>query len=26
MRMIGQHGSVTPTEREVPVIPLGAWI
>ena len=26
MRMIGQHGSVTPMEREVPVIPLGAWI
>jgi len=25
MRMVGQHGSVTPTEREVPVIPLGAW-
>jgi hypothetical protein len=25
MRMVGQHGSVTPAEREVPVIPLGAW-
>lgn len=26
MRMLGQHGSVTATEREVPVIPSGAWI
>lgn len=25
MKMIGQHGSITPTEREVPVIPLGEW-
>jgi len=25
MRMVGQHGSLTATEREVPVIPLGAW-
>jgi hypothetical protein len=25
MRMIGQHGSLTPAEREIPVIPLGAW-
>ncbi len=25
MRMLGQHGSITPKEREVPVIPLGAW-
>lgn len=25
MRMVGQHGSLTPAEREVPVIPLGAW-
>jgi len=23
--MIGQHGSITAREREVPVIPLGAW-
>lgn len=26
MRMVGQHGSVTATEREIPVIPLGAWL
>ena len=25
MRMRGQHGSVTSAEREIPVIPLGAW-
>lgn len=25
MRMIGQHGSVTPAEREIPVVTLGAW-
>ena len=25
MRMVGQHGSLTSVEREVPVIPLGAW-
>jgi len=25
MAMVGQHGSVTATEREIPVIPLGAW-
>ncbi|RWZ61634.1 alkaline phosphatase family protein [Labedella populi] len=24
-RMVGQHGSVTPEERSVPVIRLGAW-
>jgi len=23
--MVGQHGSITQREREVPVIPLGAW-
>lgn len=23
--MVGQHGSITPREREVPVIPWGAW-
>lgn len=25
MAMVGQHGSLTATEREIPVIPLGAW-
>lgn len=25
LAMIGQHGSLTSVEREVPVIPLGAW-
>jgi hypothetical protein len=25
MAMVGQHGSITATEREIPVIPLGAW-
>ena len=25
LAMIGQHGSITPREREVPVIPLGVW-
>jgi len=25
MMMVGQHGSLTTTEREIPVIPLGAW-
>ncbi|MEL0273601.1 MAG: alkaline phosphatase family protein [Pontimonas sp.] len=25
MRMVGQHGSITREEREIPVIPLGAW-
>lgn len=25
MAMIGQHGSITPREREVPVIPVGEW-
>lgn len=25
MRMLGQHGSLSTTEREIPVIPLGAW-
>mgnify|MGYP005623392681 FL=1 len=24
-KMVGQHGSITAQEREVPVIPLGAW-
>jgi hypothetical protein len=23
--MIGQHGSITPVEREIPIIPIGAW-
>jgi predicted AlkP superfamily pyrophosphatase or phosphodiesterase len=26
MRMVGQHGSITVTERQVPVVPLGAWV
>lgn len=25
MAMVGQHGSLTATEREIPIIPLGAW-
>jgi hypothetical protein len=25
MAMLGQHGSMTAVEREVPIIPLGAW-
>jgi predicted AlkP superfamily pyrophosphatase or phosphodiesterase len=25
MAMVGQHGSVTPEERDIPVIPVGAW-
>ena len=25
MAMVGQHGSVSEIEREIPVIPLGAW-
>jgi hypothetical protein len=25
MAMLGQHGSITALEREIPVIPLGAW-
>jgi hypothetical protein len=25
LRMVGQHGSITATERLVPIIPLGAW-
>ena len=25
MKMVGQHGSITPEEREIPVIPVGAW-
>lgn len=25
MAMVGQHGSLTAVEREIPVIPLGAW-
>jgi hypothetical protein len=23
--MIGQHGSITPVEREIPIIPIGDW-
>lgn len=26
LAMVGQHGSVTAAEREIPVIPLGAWV
>jgi hypothetical protein len=25
MAMVGQHGSLTTREREIPIIPLGAW-
>ncbi len=25
MAMVGQHGSLTAREREIPVIPIGAW-
>jgi len=25
LAMVGQHGSLSATEREIPVIPLGAW-
>jgi hypothetical protein len=25
MAMVGQHGSLTAAEREIPIIPLGAW-
>jgi len=25
MAMVGQHGSLTTLEREIPIIPLGAW-
>jgi hypothetical protein len=25
MAMVGQHGSLTSREREIPIIPLGAW-
>jgi hypothetical protein len=25
MAMVGQHGSLTAREREIPVIPTGAW-
>lgn len=25
-KMVGQHGSISPEEREIPVIPVGAWL
>jgi hypothetical protein len=25
MAMVGQHGSLTVREREIPAIPIGAW-